>query len=97
MNNIILTAIAAAFLSFSWAATANAESLSDKVMSDHPGVTGGQTANPTARPDDYSGGLQRKAMKDHPGTAGGRTVSPLANADTDSIQAQVKERHQSAN
>jgi len=72
-----------------WIATANAESLSDKVMHDHPGITGGQTANPTARPDNNGGGLQRKAMQDHPGTSGGNTAQPLAKADTGSIKERV--------
>lgn len=89
MKNIAFTALAAAFLSLSWIATASADSLSDKVMSDHPGITGGQTANPTARPDNNAGGLQRKAMQDHPGTVGGSTAQPLADADTGSIKEQI--------
>jgi len=89
MKTIALTALAGALLSVSWIATANAETLSDKIMQDHPGVSGGQTANPTARPDNNAGGLQRKAMQDHPGTEGGRTVAPVAKVDSGSIKERV--------
>lgn len=57
------------------------------------GTARGNTANPTARPDDDGGGIQRKAMKDHPGSTGGTTSSPRAKPDTGSIQGDVMEDH----
>lgn len=88
MKTIFFTALTGALLSLAYTASASANSLSDKIMQDHPGVVGfsGVTANPTARPDNLGSGLQRKAMQDHPGTSGGATAAPLAKADKGSIQ-----------
>lgn len=89
MKKFFFTALAGALLSVAVVGTAGAETLSDKIMRDHPGVVGGTTANPTARPDDAGSGLQRKAMQDHPGTAGGNTASPVAKVDGGSIRAVI--------
>ncbi len=67
--------------------------LSGKVMKDHGGVSGGSTANPTARPDDDGGGIQRKAMKDHPGSTGGTTSNPRAKSDANSLQGAIMKDH----
>lgn len=91
MKTFVLTAITGALLSVAWIGTASANnSLSAKVMQDHPGIGAGITVAPTSRPDNATGGLQRKAMQDHPGTAGGTTVDPLAKADRDSLQAKIR-------
>ncbi len=89
MKSIALVALVGLISSVS---AVQAESLSGKVMNDHPGITGGSTASPTARPDNDGSGIQRKAMQEHPGTNGGRTASPLAKSDTGSIKERISER-----
>lgn len=74
MNRIVIaTLILAASHSF-----ASARDLSTKVMQDNPGVTGGgQTTNPTAKPE--TGGLAEQAMRISPGVNGaGTTADPTA-------------------
>ncbi len=71
--------------------------LSGKIMNDHPGTGGGNTSNPTARPDNDGSGIQRKAMQEHPGATGGRTSAPRAKPDTNSIQGAEMERHPGVN
>lgn len=67
--------------------------LSDKVMKDNPGVTGGgTTANPTAKPE--TGGLAEKAMKDAPGVSGGgTTANPTAKPDDKSLTGKAMKDH----
>jgi hypothetical protein len=67
--------------------------LSEKVMEDNPGVTGGgTTANPTAKPE--TGGLAEKAMKDAPGVSGGgSTASPTAKPDDRSLTGKAMKDH----
>lgn len=69
------------------------EDLSDKVMKDNPGVTGGgSTANPTAKPE--TGGLAEKAMKDAPGVSGsGSTTTPTAKPDDKSLTGKAMKDH----
>ena len=55
-----------------------AETISEKIMNDHPGLVGGSTSNPTARPDNDGSGIQRKAMQEIPGNTGGTTAEPRA-------------------
>ncbi|MCH9764828.1 MAG: hypothetical protein K0U34_02385 [Alphaproteobacteria bacterium] len=90
MKTFVIATVAGAVLSIATFGAAQAETLSAKIMSDHPGISDGRTVNPTARPDDNAGGLQRKAMQDHPGTAGGKTQAPLARVDADSIQGAIR-------
>ena len=90
MKTFIIATIAGAVMSIATFGAAQAETLSAKIMNDHPGISGGQTVNPTARPDNNAGGLQRKAMQDHPGSTGGQTLAPLARVDDDSIHGVIR-------
>jgi hypothetical protein len=67
--------------------------LSEKVMKDTPGVTGGGTTTaPTAKPE--TGGLAEKAMKDTPGVSGdGNTANPTAKPDNKSLTGKAMEDH----
>lgn len=67
--------------------------LSEKVMKDTPGVTGGgSTSTPTAKPE--TGGLAEKAMKDAPGVTGdGTTANPTAKPDNKSLSGKAMEDH----
>ena len=94
MKSIVLAALVGVIASVS---AVQAETISGKVMNDHPGVTGGSTSNPTARPDNDGSGIQRKAMQEHPGTKGGTTATPRAKPDTNSIQGAIMEQHPGVN
>ena len=73
---IIATPIAA----FAQAEKADPGSLSGKANADQPGSSSsGETAAPTAKPEEGKGSLSDKAMKDAPGTgAAGSTANPTA-------------------
>ena len=71
--------------STSLAMAADDKTLSGKAMEDHPGTTGGSTANPTAKPNDSS--ISTKEMKDAPGVQNqtGTTANPTATPDESSV------------
>ena len=81
-SHILLVALLAAIPTIAAAETPapGTGSISDKVMQDQPGTTGGATADPTAKPQDSS--LSAKVMTDAPGTSGGTTATPTAKPDT---------------
>lgn len=70
MNKFILSAIAL-FASTSLAFAAEDSNATTKAMSDHPGTTGGSTADPTAKPN--SGSLAEKQMQNEPGVNSDKT------------------------
>jgi hypothetical protein len=76
---ILVPLILAATASIAFAQAPDEGSVSDKVMKDQPGTTGGSTTNPTAVPE--TGAATQKAMKDQPGTTGGSTTNPTAKSD----------------
>lgn len=67
--------------------------LTEKVMQDSPGVTGGgSTSNPTAKPE--TGGLPEKVMKDSPGVTGdGKTANPTSKPDDKSLSGKAMKDH----
>jgi len=71
----LLVAASAAPLSGAFAASPTTD-LEDKVKQDAPGTKGGQTADPTAKPQDDS--LSTKVQGDQPGTQTGATADPTA-------------------
>jgi hypothetical protein len=88
-----VSTLAALFLAGSTTLAFADNGLSEKVMKDSPGVTGGgTTANPTAKPD--SGGLSEKAMKDSPGVTGaGMTANPTSKPDDSSLSGKEMKDH----
>lgn len=85
MNRLVSAALAVA-ISISPVFAAADKGLAGKAMDDHPGTTGGDTAQPTAKPD--SGSLSEKQMKDQPGVnkdTTGVTVDPNAVPAEDSL------------
>lgn len=86
------SALAAIVLAMSATAAFSAEdkNLTGKAMEDHPGTTGGSTAQPTAKPD--SGSLSEKAMQDQPGVnkdKTGVTVDPNSVPEDGSLAAKA--------
>lgn len=88
------TAIALAVLALGAAAPqAIADnSLSGKVMKEHPGEQGGTTANPTAKPGDNS--VSGKVMKELPANTKGSTSEPTAKPKDNSLSGKEMERVQ---
>lgn len=89
MKKLIMTALLIAAASGHALA---ADSLSEKIMKDNPGVTGpGKTANPTGIPADSS--ISQKAMRDAPGVSGsGSTANPTAKpTDSSLAEKQMKD------
>lgn len=85
MKTSLLAAVALA-LSTTFALAAEDSSLAAKAMKDLPGTKGGETANPTAKPN--SGSLSEKAMNDQPGVNSdktGTTATPTAKPDSGSL------------
>lgn len=91
MKTFTLTTLAAV-LSVAAIGSAQANnSLSAKVMSDHPAVSApGLTATPTARPDDQFS-LRGKIVREFVGAAGGSTSQPLAKVDGGSIHEVIRQ------
>jgi hypothetical protein len=87
-KSALAAAILAATASISFAA--NEENLTGKAMDEHPGTTGGSTAQPTAKPN--SGSLSEKQMQDQPGVnkdKNGVTVDPNAVPEENSLAAKA--------